>query len=476
MSCDIKWDFDKKSMESWSKELLGDALNSNTKSNFLTSQILINDLKFGDIAPELEILEIGDLANDKFRGILKIKYYGNSSIELKTSIQANLLNIYQKNTKDLKYDFALPNFKLANESFSVPLLIKLSRIEFSGIIIMVFSKTKGLTLVFKNDPLENIKVESSFQNVEIVENFVQKKIETLMRDLFREILPSVLNKLSQKYITSNKISQIYQQQTQKSQSESKVLLSEINPMDPELSPVNMLRLSTLIKSRQSFSLNIPIIEDVVQRQNLHKFTNQNEIFKKKINIQYLNKFINHSSMNNTVIQISKIQSNFYSNENNNNKSTLKKRKLKLFKKSKKEVDEKQILNPEEKPQSENPPVSQSNTTLLSQAESLPQILENENSRLSSNQKLEISHSPSLDNLAYQPILQFYNRPNSPIRNPSYSAMTPNSSTSPLQLSQSVNSSLGSPSIKGTHHFMKIGLGHHHSHNLWMDSPPPPYNS
>ncbi|KAH3684412.1 hypothetical protein WICPIJ_004598 [Wickerhamomyces pijperi] len=464
MSCDIKWDFDKKSMESWSKELLNDALNSNTKSNFLTSKIDISDLNFGDIAPELEILEIGDLANDKFRGIFKIKYYGNSSIELKTSIQANLLNIYEKNVKDQTHDFALPKFKLARESFSVPLLIKLSQIEFSGIIIMVFSKTKGLTLVFKNDPLENIKVESSFQNVEIVENFVQKKIETLMRDLFREILPSVLNQLSQKYITSNKINQLYQHQTNKTKPEKKVLLSEINTMDPELSPVNMLRLSTLIKSRQSFSLSIPAIEDVVQRQNLHKFTNQNEIFKKKINIQYLNKFINHPSMNNTVVQISKIQSNFYSNESNN-KSTLKKRKIKLFKKEKQPATEEH----EEDPTTEKQAVSKEQPTLAKKEEVCETTLQlpstkstNKESIESVSQfaKLDRPCSPIIDSIPYQHVTQFYNRPASPMKS--------SSSASPLHFT---NTSLNSPSVQRAHNLMKVGLGNHHS-NLWPDAPPP----
>ncbi|KAH3680800.1 hypothetical protein WICMUC_000151 [Wickerhamomyces mucosus] len=437
MSCDIKWNFDKKLMESWSKELLDDALNSGSKSNFLTSKITINDLNFGNIAPEVEILEIGDIANDKFRGIFKIKYYGDSFIELKTSIQANLLNVYIKNSKqELNGDFTLPNFKLAKESFSIPLIIKLSDIQLSGIIIVVFSKLKGLTLVFKNDPLENINVNSSFQNVEIIENFLQKKIEIQIRDLFRDVLPSVLNKLSQKYTTSNLINQLYQQRKNSEINDNsnngnidnkRILLSEINPMEPELSPANMLRLSTLIKSRQSFGLNILPMNDVIQRQNLHKFTNQNEIFKKKINISYLNKFINNNSnMNNILIQISKIQSNFYLNENK--RDNLKKRKIKLNNKRQKENDKMESIDLKS---------NDSSKTLIDEE----QLKSNEIKIIQpSTNKSHSIESQTMD-LNYKPILHFYNRPNSP------------STTTSTK----------------SHKFTNIGLGYN-----WMDSPPPPY--
>jgi hypothetical protein len=44
--------------------------------------------------PELEILEIGDLTTDRFRGIFRLKYAGDASIELKTQIQVGFVQYF----------------------------------------------------------------------------------------------------------------------------------------------------------------------------------------------------------------------------------------------------------------------------------------------------------------------------------------------------------------------------------------------
>lgn len=45
----------------------------------------------GTCPPELEILEIGDLAEDRFRGIFKMRYHGDAEIVLQTKVQVNCL-------------------------------------------------------------------------------------------------------------------------------------------------------------------------------------------------------------------------------------------------------------------------------------------------------------------------------------------------------------------------------------------------
>lgn len=77
------------------QELLTTALNKSPKPPIIVDDILVNELNLGSIPPELEILEIGDLAEDRFRGIFKLCYSGDAFLTLKTKVQASL-GSYQK--------------------------------------------------------------------------------------------------------------------------------------------------------------------------------------------------------------------------------------------------------------------------------------------------------------------------------------------------------------------------------------------
>jgi mitochondrial distribution and morphology protein 34 len=72
------------------KELLTTALNKSPKPPIIVDDILVNELNLGSIPPELEILEIGDLAEDRFRGIFKMCYSGDAFLTLKTRVQVGL--------------------------------------------------------------------------------------------------------------------------------------------------------------------------------------------------------------------------------------------------------------------------------------------------------------------------------------------------------------------------------------------------
>ena len=215
MSFKVNWDsLDTDSLAHWTKDILTDALNSGKSPNILASNITIKDLNFGKVAPDFEILEIGELDKDRFRGIFKINYHGDFHLTLHTQVQANPLNIYYSNSLETEVNyqgvnmyndednsFVTPQFVMANEQFAIPLDLKLSDIKINGIGIIVFSKSKGLTLVFRNDPLDSIKVSSTFDTVQVLANFLQKQIESQIRDLFRETLPTLIHQLSLKYLS-----------------------------------------------------------------------------------------------------------------------------------------------------------------------------------------------------------------------------------------------------------------------------------
>lgn len=61
------------------QELLTSALNKYPKPPIIVDDILVTEFNLGSVPPDLEILEIGDLAEDRFRGIFKMCYSGDAS-------------------------------------------------------------------------------------------------------------------------------------------------------------------------------------------------------------------------------------------------------------------------------------------------------------------------------------------------------------------------------------------------------------
>ncbi|EGW35281.1 uncharacterized protein SPAPADRAFT_58499 [Spathaspora passalidarum NRRL Y-27907] len=180
-------------------------------------------------------------------------------------------------------NFTTPSFLLSNEQFALPLDLKLSDIKISGIGIIVFSKTKGLTLVFRNDPLDSINVNSTFDTVQVLANFLQKQIENQIRDLFRETLPTLIHQFSLKYLNlENNINEIRSKLAAASVAAGSAntisSTSSLKMLDDEedftliYSSENLYQISQLFKSRETMSLNIPKFRNVIQRTHLNKFT------------------------------------------------------------------------------------------------------------------------------------------------------------------------------------------------------------
>ncbi|KAL8946587.1 MAG: hypothetical protein Q9222_007035 [Ikaeria aurantiellina] len=172
------------------QELLTTALNKYPKPPIIVDDILVNELNLGSVPPDLEILEIGDLAEDRFRGIFKMCYTGDAFLTLKT--RANPLNTYLST----RPSFTSPQPLAASSGLTIPLQITLSEIKLSAFIILVFSRQKGLTLVFRNDPLESLKVSSTFDAIPFVRDYLQKEIEGQLRTLLMDEVPAIIHRLS----------------------------------------------------------------------------------------------------------------------------------------------------------------------------------------------------------------------------------------------------------------------------------------
>ncbi|KAF6015254.1 hypothetical protein HII13_000190 [Brettanomyces bruxellensis] len=271
MSFKINWDYiEKESFTQYAKDTLNEAMNSGKRPNILSDGIKIMDLNFGSIAPEFEILEIGDLGKDRFRGIFKFNYSGDASVTMTTKVSASLLKNYNANIKDhlmenceadVSYNcadlsnFIEPNFIVSDCDFDIPLYVTLSSIKMSSIIVVVFSVSKGLTLVFKNEPLESIDVNSTFDKIRPIARFLQEKIETQIGELFREFLPGMLYKFSLEYTTKSFYQFHRSLNEEQEEEEPRVMLKDIDPDSPmSMSPGSLMRLTRLASSRQTLSL------------------------------------------------------------------------------------------------------------------------------------------------------------------------------------------------------------------------------
>lgn len=268
--------------------MLTTALNKSPKPPIIVDDIIVTELNLGTTPPELEILEIGDLAEDRFRGIFKMSYAGDAFLTLKTKVQANPLKTYLSN----KPDFASPQPLAASSGLTIPLQITLSDIKLSGFVILVFSKQKGLTLVFRNDPLESLKVSSTFDSIPFVRDYLQKEIEGQLRVLFMEDLPAIIHRLSLR-LWSPEFQELETEERLEGNHDDTAPIDPLatppqdpvdafgNPLDlsqisaltldsngeihASFSQKNILRLAALTESQRTLSLFTPGIRDAVFR-------------------------------------------------------------------------------------------------------------------------------------------------------------------------------------------------------------------
>ncbi|ORX37781.1 hypothetical protein BD324DRAFT_623312 [Kockovaella imperatae] len=180
------------------KAMLEGALNKGNKPPVIQGRIEVVDMSMGTVPPVLTLLEIGDLSLDRFRGILRLGYQGDAWIEVRCRVQANPLS-HNPNLSSSTLPLAAP--LLASQPLLVPMTLRLSRLHLRAILILVVSQSKGITLVFKNDPLQNVDVSSTFDSVEVIRGYLQQEIEGQLREMFREDLPGIIHRLSQRWFT-----------------------------------------------------------------------------------------------------------------------------------------------------------------------------------------------------------------------------------------------------------------------------------
>lgn len=187
----------------------------------------------------------------------------------------------------------LARLKNLRTPLTIPLQITLSDFKLSGFVILVFSKQKGITVVFRNDPLESLKVSSTFDSIPFVRDFLQKEIEGQLRILFMDELPAIIHRLSLRlWVPEYRAGEEMQNQIAGTASEgpgqdplasppqdpvdslgNALNESEIASLSLDsavethslFSQKNLLRLATLTDSQRTLSLFTPSIQQVVYR-------------------------------------------------------------------------------------------------------------------------------------------------------------------------------------------------------------------
>ncbi|KZT42991.1 hypothetical protein SISSUDRAFT_1125230 [Sistotremastrum suecicum HHB10207 ss-3] len=199
MSFTFNWPKFSEQFHADAKVLLDAALNKGNTPPIIADRIEVVELEMGTQPPELEIRDIGELTVDQFRGIFRLTYSGNAHIVLRTKVQANPLN-HKRN--DIHLMSGSMGILAAHQPLVVPMKLRLSNFKLSAYVVLVVSRQKGITLVFKTDPLQNVDVNSTFDSIAVIQKYIQREIEGQLRDLFREDLPGIIHKLSQRWLAA----------------------------------------------------------------------------------------------------------------------------------------------------------------------------------------------------------------------------------------------------------------------------------
>ncbi|QRW15945.1 mitochondrial distribution and morphology protein 34 [Rhizoctonia solani] len=198
MSFQFEWPRFSESFHRDACQMLDAALNKGNKPPIIADRIEVVELEMGKQPPELEIRDIGDLTVDQFRGIFRLSYAGDAHIVLRTKVQANPLN-----NKKSDFDGVLGTSRgilAAHQPLVVPMHLRLSHFRLNAYVVLVVSKQKGITLVFKTDPLQNVEVSSTFDSIAVIQKYIQREIEGQLREMFREDLPGIIHRLSQRWL------------------------------------------------------------------------------------------------------------------------------------------------------------------------------------------------------------------------------------------------------------------------------------
>ncbi|PSR93815.1 hypothetical protein PHLCEN_2v4710 [Hermanssonia centrifuga] len=160
-------------------------------------------------------------------------------VELEMGTQANPLNHKQP---DIHIMGGSRGMLAAKKPLVVPMLLRLSHFKLNSYVVLVVSKQKGITLVFKTDPLQNVDINSTFDSIAVIQKFIQHEIEGQLRQMFREDLPGIIHRLSQQWVKAKVEAPYLDKRSPAARSESGAFSAynaHLHRLPPRLPPVGV---------------------------------------------------------------------------------------------------------------------------------------------------------------------------------------------------------------------------------------------
>ncbi|SMN18065.1 similar to Saccharomyces cerevisiae YGL219C MDM34 Mitochondrial component of the ERMES complex [Maudiozyma saulgeensis] len=312
-------------------DIINDSNKHKEKSDILKSKIIVKSTNFPTI-PKFEILDldINTQPRSLVKGICKI-IVKDAMVQLQTVIESNLLLVNMKNSPT----FIKPKL-IENNSLEIPIIMTFNQISLEA-ISNVFVKNNSLSISF-ND----VNLDFNFDcSIKILQNTIEKRLKDSMHLLFKDVLPTVLFNMSQSWFTNNHNTthninyietpipesttttptKLFDESNLKNKgitSLPKTIFDEVDLQ--ELSPKNMIRLSTIVSSRHTLSLHgtsglhsMASIPGCLEKQNLYRFISRMPSLS---NYYSAYRIPPNSDTTKNSDKINCINSNHYSHDNN----------------------------------------------------------------------------------------------------------------------------------------------------------------
>jgi hypothetical protein len=154
-------------------------------------QIHMTELFLGDDVPQLDLLEIMELNDQKFKGSFRFTYNGALQLTFRSSIEINSINLIEFDT------FTKPHFISANKSTVLPVDFTIGSIAID-LQFTVVTKESTVIVVFQKDPQIDLDIKTTIDELMDEDLFEMIKSDTLMmiQEYLKHDLPSMISNLT----------------------------------------------------------------------------------------------------------------------------------------------------------------------------------------------------------------------------------------------------------------------------------------
>lgn len=128
----------------------------------------------------MEFLEIGELSLEACRALLRLAYHGDASITLQLQLQSNPLSL----------------ISAREASYISPIELTVSQVHLDTLLSVHVSRWHGVTVTFRNDPIQSLQINTTFDGLPAVQAKIQEEVERRVREALRTELPAAIHEMT----------------------------------------------------------------------------------------------------------------------------------------------------------------------------------------------------------------------------------------------------------------------------------------